>query len=225
MAMNEWLLHVYVKVRKGLVLTWAILRIWGSWAISARPDFEDHASYKDEAAWYGGFSPEKDGYARIREYGEKKYEEAMKIYATLDQKAEWCFALGSGGVAGVFLMAEKMSLSRWLCVPSIIAFAVAMGICVRARLPGRRPTPMTTRGVIEIHEKGHDVDARIAASQHCATCGIRSIVSWKSQKVGAAAYALVAGACLFIIPFLFSKAHQENPARARAAHILPRRHL
>lgn len=170
-----------------------------------------------EVDWYEKFSPvEGNEYNVVRAYAEKKYEEITGVYAKMDQKAEWCFGLAVAAAGASLVLLDKHDLKFWGILPAITAFALSMHLSLRARLPGVRPSSMAVKDFMEREENTQFRDAWVAASLHCAICGIRIINSWKTHSLAYAARLLIAGVLLLFGALAIEKAGPFTFCRSSA---------
>lgn len=166
----------------------------------ARVDYMCDSVWQAEDAWYRIAEPLPGiDYSGLREFADERYAELERVNERLDEKGQWTFGIAVASAGAAMAWHEKLGLTPTGVLPGIALLLISSWIAMRARMPGKRPSPFEIRGAMALLEQDERLDFWRCASLQCVVTGLRIVNGWKARQVEFAAGALIAGIALLAL--------------------------
>lgn len=177
-----------------------------SWVM---PDLDRNPNVREAEKWVADYNPKQkpELYSIVLKFSEQRYEQTLKIYDSIDKKADDLMrtagALGAALVAAAKLL--DMSQPRAI-VPAVGFLVISVIIAARSRWPAESKTPMSARDYFQVADNDnvndkYVLEAVAAASCHAATVGLLVLIAWKANQLKRSSWAFCIGlAALVFIP-------------------------
>lgn len=205
-------------------MTW-VTSIWKSLTdkrIEAPYD-EDWSSHKK---WFDeDFAPcEGINYEDLKSYAMSQYEEMRSNDETVDRKAEWLFGIGLVGFGAIVAFVQRWGFPEWPFAFSLAMVSISLILSLKARIPGKTPSPMSIRDAIYCDEQNYHSAAWITASVHGTVIGLAKVVNWKAQHVIDSARSMLCATGLFALawfacPLIQSGCSSQGPGTSQVLQI------
>lgn len=153
------------------------------------------------AQWAESFAPLKGhDYSDVLAFAQLRYAELNAIWERIDSKASWCFT-GSVAAASWIIADSRIPTldvgARVFCLIPLLLAAIVAGL---AFIPRAKPAPMQIRPMLEYSElEDGNVPSSVAASLHCACCGMEQVIHVRCQMIRVASFLLALGLTLSML--------------------------
>lgn len=174
------------------------------------PDYECDPRYLAAKEWFANFRPMAGrSYEAALSLGKSRYEEIVRAYQNLTNRADGMMRTAAT-VAGLEFAGAKLFHAETDWTPgvftfcSLLSFAAAIVLSMRATIPGDRATPPNLPALFEDIEgrESEDVTALLAGAYHCAIVGVSVSNNWKARLCSASAALILVG-LLLLLAILF----------------------
>jgi hypothetical protein len=157
----------------------------------------------EDSKWATGYLPQRDDdvYGVVVQYAEKQYYSILNYFDAVDKKVDEHLRFMTTLIGAVTALAASKVVGfehPVLTVLGLSVVAVAVLAAMAARTPVTSSFPMTPRALLDVADQCSkptkaQVESVIAASYQVTICGLRSIITWKSQMLRISTITFVAG--------------------------------